>query len=152
MATSAGAAAPPKGGNPDSNTLTGDTTTVICLDDYHSLDRKAHLQPSYWFAGTPRAKPTTQAPGLRRTAPNNWLTVPLVCMIPVRGASWTSASTWMLTVRSSLHGKSRSIWRKVGTASRASKLALQLESPTLMLALIRRSNMLVLPSKFCRRN
>ncbi|CAL9201499.1 unnamed protein product [Musa hybrid cultivar] len=92
-----------------------------------------------------RAKPTTQAPGLRGTAPN-------VCMIPVRGASWTSASTWMLTVRSSLHGKSRSIWRKVGTASRASKLALQLESPTLMLALIRRSNMLVLPSKFCRRN
>ncbi|CAD5193604.1 unnamed protein product [Musa acuminata subsp. malaccensis] len=134
MATSAGAAA-----------LTGDTTTVICLDDYHSLDRKAHLQPSYWFAGTPRAKPTTQAPGLRGTAP-------IVCMIPVRGASWTSASTWILTVRSSLHGKSREIWRKVGTASRASKLALQLESPTLMLALIRRSNMLVLPSKFCRRN
>ncbi|CAL9066492.1 unnamed protein product [Musa banksii] len=143
MATSAGAAAPPKGGNPDSNTLTGDTTTVICLDDYHSLDRKAHLQPSYWFAGTPRAKPTTQAPGLRRTAPN-------VCMIPVRGASWTSASTWILTVRSSLHGKSRSIWRKVGTASRASKLASSCHvycgRP------IRRSNMLVLPSKFCRRN
>ncbi|CAJ2647070.1 unnamed protein product [Trifolium pratense] len=27
------------GGNPDSNTLISDTTTVICLDDYHSLDR-----------------------------------------------------------------------------------------------------------------
>lgn len=34
-----GAATPPKGGNPDSNTLISDTTTVICLDDYHSLDR-----------------------------------------------------------------------------------------------------------------
>merc|ERR1712094_114616 len=27
------------GGNPDSNTLLSDTTTVICLDDYHCLDR-----------------------------------------------------------------------------------------------------------------
>ncbi|KAG0460522.1 hypothetical protein HPP92_020819 [Vanilla planifolia] len=34
-----GAAEPPRGGNPDSNTLLSDTTTVICLDDYHSLDR-----------------------------------------------------------------------------------------------------------------
>lgn len=34
-----GNAAPPKGGNPDSNTLLSDMTTVICLDDYHSLDR-----------------------------------------------------------------------------------------------------------------
>ncbi|KAL6785232.1 PRK1 [Auxenochlorella protothecoides x Auxenochlorella symbiontica] len=30
---------PPSGGNPDSNTLISDMTTVICLDDYHSLDR-----------------------------------------------------------------------------------------------------------------
>jgi phosphoribulokinase len=30
---------PPAGGNPDSNTLLSDMTTVICLDDYHSLDR-----------------------------------------------------------------------------------------------------------------
>jgi phosphoribulokinase len=30
---------PPQGGNPDSNTLLSDMTTVICLDDYHSLDR-----------------------------------------------------------------------------------------------------------------
>lgn len=35
-----GAAEPPKGGNSDSNTLISDTTTVICLDYYHSqLDR-----------------------------------------------------------------------------------------------------------------
>ncbi|RWR75125.1 phosphoribulokinase, chloroplastic-like protein [Cinnamomum micranthum f. kanehirae] len=34
-----GAAEPPKGGNPDSNTMISDMTTVICLDDYHSLDR-----------------------------------------------------------------------------------------------------------------
>lgn len=36
-----GAAEPPRGGNPSSNTLVSDTTTVICLDDYHSLDRAA---------------------------------------------------------------------------------------------------------------
>ncbi|XP_077236223.1 phosphoribulokinase, chloroplastic-like [Tasmannia lanceolata] len=34
-----GVAELPKGGNPDSNTLISDTTTVICLDDYHLLDR-----------------------------------------------------------------------------------------------------------------
>jgi len=30
---------PPKGGNPDSNTLLSENTAVICLDDYHCLDR-----------------------------------------------------------------------------------------------------------------
>ena len=30
---------PPKGGNPDSNTLISENTTVICLDDYQCLDR-----------------------------------------------------------------------------------------------------------------
>lgn len=39
-----GTAFPPKGGNPDSNTLISDTTTVICLDDYHSLDRTGRKQ------------------------------------------------------------------------------------------------------------
>ncbi|KAG8066067.1 hypothetical protein GUJ93_ZPchr0004g38878 [Zizania palustris] len=34
-----GDAEPPRGGNPDSNTLVSDAATVICLDDYHSLDR-----------------------------------------------------------------------------------------------------------------
>eukprot|EP01025_Chloroclados_australasicus_P056297 TRINITY_DN6941_c1_g1_i1.p2 TRINITY_DN6941_c1_g1~~TRINITY_DN6941_c1_g1_i1.p2 ORF type:complete len:386 (-),score=71.71 TRINITY_DN6941_c1_g1_i1:409-1566(-) len=34
-----GAPNPPVGGNPDSNTLLSDMTTVLCLDDYHSLDR-----------------------------------------------------------------------------------------------------------------
>jgi phosphoribulokinase len=34
-----GSPQPPAGGNPDSNTLLSDMTTVICLDDYHSLDR-----------------------------------------------------------------------------------------------------------------
>ena len=29
----------PAGGNPDSNTLISDMTTVICLDDYHADDR-----------------------------------------------------------------------------------------------------------------
>ncbi|WVZ86956.1 hypothetical protein U9M48_033667 [Paspalum notatum var. saurae] len=32
-------AEPPRGGNPESNTLVSDAATVICLDDYHSLDR-----------------------------------------------------------------------------------------------------------------
>jgi phosphoribulokinase len=31
---------PPAGGNPDSNTLISEMTTVICLDDYHCLDRE----------------------------------------------------------------------------------------------------------------
>lgn len=34
-----GDAKAPEGGNPDSNTLISDMATVICLDDYHSLDR-----------------------------------------------------------------------------------------------------------------
>lgn len=32
------------GGNPDSNTLISDMTTVICLDDYHCLDRKGRSE------------------------------------------------------------------------------------------------------------
>ena len=40
------------GGNPDSNTLLSDMTTVICLDDYHSLDRE----------GRKREKVTALAP------------------------------------------------------------------------------------------
>jgi len=35
-----GSAKPPPGGNPDSNTLSSDTTTVLCLDDYHCHDRE----------------------------------------------------------------------------------------------------------------
>ncbi|KAK9833090.1 hypothetical protein WJX74_006893 [Apatococcus lobatus] len=34
-----GSPKPPAGGNPDSNTLISETATVVCLDDYHSLDR-----------------------------------------------------------------------------------------------------------------
>ena len=34
------------GGNPDSNTLISDMTTVICLDDYHSLDRAGRKKES----------------------------------------------------------------------------------------------------------
>lgn len=34
-----GAPTPPVGGNPDSNTLLSEDTTVVCLDDYHCLDR-----------------------------------------------------------------------------------------------------------------
>jgi len=34
-----GSPKPPAGGNPDSNTLISDMTTVICLDDYHAHDR-----------------------------------------------------------------------------------------------------------------
>lgn len=35
---------PRAGGNPDSNTLISDMTTVICLDDYHCLDRKGRAE------------------------------------------------------------------------------------------------------------
>ncbi len=35
---------PLSGGNPDSNTLISDMTTVICLDDYHCLDRKGRAE------------------------------------------------------------------------------------------------------------
>lgn len=35
---------PPDGGNPDSNTLISEMTTVICLDDYHSLDRNGRKE------------------------------------------------------------------------------------------------------------
>jgi len=34
-----GKASAPEGGNPESNTLISDTTTVLCLDDYHLNDR-----------------------------------------------------------------------------------------------------------------
>eukprot|EP00877_Chromochloris_zofingiensis_P003119 jgi/Chrzof1/12808/Cz07g08080.t1_PRK[v5.2] len=39
-----GSPKPPQGGNPDSNTLISDMTTVICLDDYHCLDRKGRAE------------------------------------------------------------------------------------------------------------
>eukprot|EP00210_Caulerpa_lentillifera_P004592 g4382.t1 len=39
-----GSAKPPQGGNPDSNTLLSDMTTVICLDDYHCLDRQGRKE------------------------------------------------------------------------------------------------------------
>lgn len=32
------------GGNPDSNTLLSDMTAVICLDDYHALDRNGRKE------------------------------------------------------------------------------------------------------------
>merc|ERR1711943_177475 len=39
-----GKASPPEGGNPDSNTLISDTTTVLCLDDYHLNDRQGRKE------------------------------------------------------------------------------------------------------------
>ena len=47
-----GTAGPPPGGNPDSNSLISDTTTVLCLDDYHAHDRE----------GRKKAKVTALAP------------------------------------------------------------------------------------------
>lgn len=34
----------PEGGNPDSNTLLSESTTVICLDDFHCLDRQGRKE------------------------------------------------------------------------------------------------------------
>ena len=39
-----GAAEPTRGGNLESNTLLSDATTVICLDDYHLLDREGRKE------------------------------------------------------------------------------------------------------------
>merc|ERR1711966_521547 len=39
-----GKASPPEGGNPDSHTLVSDTTTVLCLDDYHPNDRNGRKE------------------------------------------------------------------------------------------------------------
>eukprot|EP00884_Botryococcus_braunii_P006800 jgi/Botrbrau1/16120/Bobra.7_2s0081.1 len=39
-----GSPKPPQGGNPDSNTLLSEYTTVICLDDYHCLDRNGRKE------------------------------------------------------------------------------------------------------------
>jgi phosphoribulokinase len=39
-----GTPAPMAGGNPESNTLLSENTTVICLDDYHSLDRQGRKE------------------------------------------------------------------------------------------------------------
>jgi len=39
-----GSPSAPEGGNPESNTLLSDMTTVICLDDYHSLDRNGRKE------------------------------------------------------------------------------------------------------------
>jgi phosphoribulokinase len=47
-----GNAKPPAGGNPDSNTLISELTTVLCLDDYHCHDRE----------GRKKAKVTALAP------------------------------------------------------------------------------------------
>jgi len=35
---------PPAGGNPDSNMLISEMATVICLDDYHCLDRNGRKE------------------------------------------------------------------------------------------------------------
>ena len=34
----------PAGGNPESNTLISEQATVICLDDYHCLDRNGRKE------------------------------------------------------------------------------------------------------------
>ncbi|GAB4823574.1 hypothetical protein N2152v2_010620 [Parachlorella kessleri] len=51
-----GAPKPPEGGNPDSNTLISDMATVICLDDYHKLDRNGRKK-----AGVTALAPEAQA-------------------------------------------------------------------------------------------
>ena len=45
-----------EGGNPDSNTLISDMATVICLDDYHALDRNGRKK-----AGVTALAPEAQA-------------------------------------------------------------------------------------------
>ncbi len=37
----------PKGGNPQSNSLVGKLTTVLCLDDFHCLDRQGRKETGF---------------------------------------------------------------------------------------------------------
>ena len=49
------------GGNPDSNTLISDMATVICLDDYHCLDRTGRAEKGV-TALAPEAQNVRNAP------------------------------------------------------------------------------------------
>lgn len=45
------------GGNPDSNTLISDMTTVICLDDYHAHDRNGRKARAHLISISPPCVP-----------------------------------------------------------------------------------------------
>lgn len=89
----------PEGGNPDSNTLLSDMTTVICLDDYHALDRN----------GRKVAKVTALAPEAQNfdlmyqqasTRATSRLFEKEACVSPVHGSNlpMVSASTVRLNI------------------------------------------------------
>lgn len=84
---------PPAGGNPDSNTLISDMTTVICLDDYHSLDREGRKREAV-TALDPRA----QNFDLMYEQVGPWEWTPLGTGVGVRGrrpgSGGTSAAGW----------------------------------------------------------
>ena len=62
---------PPAGGNPDSNTLISDMTTVICLDDYHRCALctapRACVERLLRCAAEKASREHLQAPKRRRT-------------------------------------------------------------------------------------
>jgi hypothetical protein len=79
-------AEPPRVGNPDSNTLSSDATTVISLNDYHSLDRagrkakgvgdgpegqrlRAHVRAGEGHQGGPRRRKARVQPRHRPARP-----------------------------------------------------------------------------------
>ena len=71
-----GSAKPPAGGNPDSNTLISELTTVICLDDYPLVRFSAcagcgaagaRHGPGSQGRGEPRAEALTRLPCVRST-------------------------------------------------------------------------------------
>ena len=57
---------PPAGGNPDSNTLISDFTTVICLDDYHRLDREVSSRGQAGAQAHPQLPGQAKVPALCR--------------------------------------------------------------------------------------
>lgn len=152
-----GAAEPPKGGNPDSNTLISDTTTVICLDDYHSLDRTGRKEKGV-TALDPRAndfdlmyeqvKAMKEGKAVDKPIynhvtglldPPELIKPPKILVIeglhPMfdqRVRDLLDFSIYLdISMRSNLHGKSRGTWLSEDTVSRASKLALKPESQIL---------------------
>nr|AFK43330.1 unknown [Lotus japonicus] len=162
-----GAAEPPKGGNPDSNTLISDTTTVICLDDYHSLDRTGRKEKGV-TALDPKANDfdlmyeqvkaikegiSVQKPIYNHVTglldPPELIKPPKILVIEGLHPMYDPRVRELLDFSIYLDisnevnslGKFRETWQSVDIVLKVSRLALKQESLILMLILIHKSNM-----------
>lgn len=80
---------PPAGGNPDSNMLISDMATVICLDDYHCLDRNGRKEKKV-TALDPKAQDfdlMCAYPALRRSCSRQARSPPSLSVIPTDTAT-----------------------------------------------------------------